>query len=113
MSGGHATASGIEFQCEVGAWLAAHILTSQPVRELGDAIPCSLQMEAMSPVDDIVVRASSGGAWFINVKVTVSVSTQSQSPLASVVDQFVRQWFEGVSDEPLFGASTPFETGWS
>lgn len=102
MSGGHATASGIEFQCEVGAWLAAHILTSQPVRELGDAIPCSLQMEAMSPVDDIVVRASSGGAWFINVKVTVSVSTQSQSPLASVVDQFVRQWLEGVSDGTTF-----------
>ena len=102
MSGGHATASGIEFQCEVGAWLAAHILASQPVRELGDAIPCSLQMEAMSPVDDIVVQASGGGVWFINVKVTVSVSTQSQSPLASVVDQFVRQWLEGVNDGTTF-----------
>lgn len=98
MSGGHATASGIEFQCEVGAWLAAHILTSQPVQELGYAPPCSLQMEAMSPVDDIVVQVSDGGVWFINVKTTVSISTQSQSPLSSVIDQFVRQWIEGVSD---------------
>jgi DNA replication protein DnaC len=102
MAGGHATASGIEFQCEVGAWLAAHVLTSQPIREFGNAIPCSLQMEAMSPVDDIVVQANDGGAWFINVKVAVSVSTQSQSPLSSVVDQFVRQWLEGVSEGASF-----------
>ncbi|MEO2219639.1 hypothetical protein ABGV49_21510 [Chromobacterium vaccinii] len=107
MSGGHATASGIEFQCEVGAWLAAHILTSQPVKEFGNSIPSSLQMEAISPVDDIVVQASDGGVWFINVKVAVSISTQSQSPLSSVIDQFVRQWLEGVCDGTAFRRFDP------
>jgi len=97
MSGGHATAGGIEYQGHVGAWIASHILTGEPLVELGNAIPRALQMEAMSPVDDIVVQADDGGVWYINVKSAVSTSTKSQSPLASVVDQFVRQWLEGVS----------------
>lgn len=97
MSGGHATAGGIEYQGQVGAWIASHILTGEPLVELGSAIPRVLQMEAMSPVDDIVVQADNGGVWYINVKSFVNASTKIQSPLASVVDQFVRQWLEGVS----------------
>lgn len=97
MSGGHATAGGIEYQGQVGAWIASHILTGEPVIEVGSSIPKALQMEATSPVDDIVVQASDGGVWYINVKSAVSTSTKSLSPLASVVDQFVRQWLEGAS----------------
>ena len=97
MSGGHATAAGIEYQGQVGAWIASHILTRQRLVDLGGAIPQALQMESMSPVDDIVVQANDGGVWYINVKGAVSTSTKSQSSLASVVDQFVRQWLEGVS----------------
>lgn len=96
MSGGHATTAGIEYQAQVGAWFASHILTSQAISEIGPSIPTSFQMESISPVDDIVVNAEFGGLWFINVKTDVSVSTQSKSTLSSVADQFVRQWIEGV-----------------
>jgi hypothetical protein len=96
MSGGHATSAGIEYQGQVGAWFASHILTSQAINEIGPGIPVSFQMESVSPVDDIVVRTDLDGHWFINVKTDVSVSTTSKSTLSSVIDQFVRQWIEGV-----------------
>lgn len=96
MAGGHATSSGIEYQSQVGAWFATHILTGQPINDIGPGIPTSIQMESISPVDDIVVNTDLGGHWFINVKTEVPVSTTSKSQLSSVIDQFVRQWIEGV-----------------
>ncbi len=97
MSGGHATTAGVRFQCEVGAWFAAHILAAQPISQLGPALPELLELEALSPVDDIVVHCKSGGVWYVNVKTEVTLSPSSKSQLSSVADQFVRQWLEGVS----------------
>lgn len=97
MSGGHATTAGVRYQCEVGAWFAAHILAEQSVGQLGTAMPESLELEALSPVDDIVVHCENGGVWYINVKTEVTLSPSLKSQLSSVADQFVRQWLEGVS----------------
>jgi DNA replication protein DnaC len=54
--------------------------------------PTSIELETAAPVDDILVGTSAGGFCFINVKRGVTTSTKSDSPLSSVIDQFVRLW---------------------
>lgn len=96
MAGGHATFAGIGFQNEVAAWAATHILVGRPIAEISsDAIPNSIQLESLTPVDDIVLTTCSGAIFYINVKSSVGVSSSANSPLSSVADQFVRQWLAG------------------
>lgn len=107
MAGGHATHAGIAFQNEVAAWVAVHILTAKPISTInGDtsAIPIRVQLEATSPVDDIVVFTKNGGRLFLNVKTAVSCSKETKSELSKVFDQFVRQWLLGIS-----GSNNPVE----
>jgi len=100
MAGGHATFAGIGFQNEVAAWAATHILVGRPIAEISsDAIPNSIQLESLTPVDDIVLTASCGAVFYINVKSNVGVSLSANSPLSSVVDQFVRQWLAGSASQ--------------
>lgn len=64
MAGGHATHAGIQFQNEVAAWMAVHILSSKPLTAINaseEALPTALFLETTSPVDDIVVHMSGGG----------------------------------------------------
>lgn len=96
MAGGHATTAGIKFQSEVGAWFAAHILCERSPLTIGDALPIAIKLEALSPVDDIVVLTTGDIGWYVNVKSEVAVSSLSNSPLSKVVDQFVRQVLYGV-----------------
>ena len=100
MAGGHATHAGIQFQNEVAAWMAVHILSSKPLTAINaseEALPTALFLETTSPVDDIVVHMSTGGRYFINVKTSVSSSNSPESELSKVFDQFVRQWLAGVN----------------
>lgn len=99
MAGGHATSSGVIFQNEVGAWIASLILTERATSNIGPRVPLNIQLEALTPVDDIVVSTRDFGRWFINVKTSVAVSERENSGLYSVFDQFVRQWLSGCSDE--------------
>lgn len=96
MAGGHATTAGIKFQCEVGAWFGAHILSERAPQGLDGSLPVALKLEALSPVDDIVVFTRDGAGWYVNVKSEVAVSSLSNSPLSKVIDQFVRQVLDGV-----------------
>ncbi len=105
MAGGHATTAGIKFQCEVGAWFAAHILCERSPLTIGDELPIAIKLEALSPVDDIVLLTAGGIGWYVNVKSEVAVSSLSNSPLSKVVDQFVRQVIYGVDTGD--GRSTP------
>jgi len=110
MAGGHATSSGVTFQHEVGAWMAALILTERAASNIGPGTPVRIQLEALSPVDDIVVQTNEGGFWFINVKTGVFNSTAADSELSSVFGQFVRQWREGCSDAAgVAGGTRPLD----
>jgi hypothetical protein len=94
MAGGHATQLGIQFQNEVSAVLATHVLAELPYLPFGlksDVVPVRLQPEALSPVDDLLVKNSDGGFCFLNIKRNVQISSRSDSDLSSVVEQFVRQ----------------------
>jgi hypothetical protein len=105
MAGGHATTAGIVFQSEVGAWFAAHILCERSPLNIGDTLPIAVKLEALSPVDDIVVLTTGDIGWYVNVKSEVAVSSLSNSPLSKVVDQFVRQVLYGV--DRVEDTSTP------
>jgi predicted AAA+ superfamily ATPase len=112
MAGGHATHAGIAFQNEVAAWVAVHILAVKPISCINgddEAIPTSFQLEATSPVDDIVVSTKNGGRLFLNVKTTVSSSRETKSELSKVFDQFVRQWLLGVSEPNFSGGLRRFD----
>lgn len=95
MAGGHATQSGIEFQGAAAAFIAAHVLAEEVPSAFdlpSDKVPEKLWLEAISPVDDIVVRTKDGGFAFINVKRGVEISADPKSAFGSVIDQFVRQF---------------------
>ncbi|WP_395402371.1 hypothetical protein ACHMW6_29560 [Pseudoduganella sp. UC29_106] len=96
MTGGHATTAGIKFQCEVGAWFGAHILSERAPLGLHGSLPVALKLEVLSPVDDIVVFTQDDANWYINVKAEVPVSSLSNSRFSMVIDQFVRQVLDGV-----------------
>src|SRR5262245_7442873 len=95
MTGGSATHAGIGFQDKVAGVLAVHILADTPVGFFGlpaNITPTSIELETNAPVDDILVPTSAGGFCFINVKKSVTLSKNPDSPLGSVLDQFVRLW---------------------
>lgn len=99
MAGGHSTARGIDFQAQVAAWFAAHLLAEIPLNELRGSIPkpVDIKLEADEPVDDLVVQTANGGLIFVNVKTSVDLSARQGSALESVFDQFVRQWLVTVA----------------
>lgn len=95
MAGGSATHAGIRFQDQVAGLLSVHVLADAPVDffELRAGVtPISIELETSAPVDDILAGTSATGFCFVNVKKGVTTSTKSDSPLASVIDQFVRLW---------------------
>lgn len=103
-SGGTATQSGILFQNRVAAWMATRILAEKDVSPLW-GLPSHitfefLRCETEQPVDDLMVGTSDSGHIFIQVKHRVNLESTADSPLASAIDQFVRQYLtyhDGVS----------------
>lgn len=93
--GGDATAKGIKFQADVGAYFATYMLASQIPHFLdldqGEKFT-TLQVESPEAVDDILIDTSSKRRCLVNVKTRVSVSSKSNSQWNSIVDQVVRQW---------------------
>ena len=57
-------------------------------------VPTGIHLETIASVDDILVSTSEEGLCFFNVKSTVHNSANPESPLGSILDQFVRLWLE-------------------
>ncbi|MFC5623644.1 hypothetical protein [Algoriphagus winogradskyi] len=97
---GRGTSAGVLFQAEVGAYAAALLITERPLSRLGDNLPgkpLKIFMESPTAVDDVNVITNKGLVYF-QAKTSLSLSDNPQSELGSVVDQFVRQYREGVHD---------------
>lgn len=97
---GRATSAGVLFQSEVGAYVAALLLTERPLSRLGGNLPgkpLKIFMEAPSAVDDVNVITDKG-LIYIQAKTNLSLSDNPSSELGSVFDQFVRQFRAGVPD---------------
>lgn len=94
--GGAAASRGFDFQHRVAALMAVRILAEShasppwglPATTTLDFLRC----ETEQPVDDLLVGTSAGGLVFIQTKRKVQLSADATSDLASVLDQFVRQF---------------------
>jgi hypothetical protein len=103
-AGGAATAAGMDFQHRVAAWLAVRILGEQCVAPLWgwhsqstlDFVRCGTEQ----PVDDIMVGESGGGIALIQVKHSVSLERNPDSPFGGTIDQLVRQFLRPNGTSP-------------
>lgn len=103
-SGGAAAAAGMDFQHRVAAWVATLILAEKDATPPWD-LPTGttlewFQCETEQAVDDLLVRTSAGGTVFGQIKRNLKLSRGENSDLASVLDQFVRQYVGDRSLDP-------------
>lgn len=106
-AGGIAEASGGYYQSKVATWVAVNILMGSKWVNLWD-LPISITLERVEcqvrqPVDDIMVSTSAYGYLFIQAKKRLKFENSPESEVASVVDQFVRQFLK--SNEMRFNKS--------
>ncbi|MFB3916145.1 MAG: AAA family ATPase [Terriglobales bacterium] len=91
--GGAATQGGINYQNRVAAWVCVHMMAERPSTPVGPVgAPVSIRFESAEPVDDLLVATADSSHSFGQAKRTISLSTTADSDLASVIDQFVRQY---------------------
>lgn len=93
---GRSTASGVAFQARVGAYVAALMLAERPLSSLAQALPGAptrILFETPAPVDDVLVETNVGEI-YVQAKNSISLSDKPDSELASVAQQFVRQYCE-------------------
>src|SRR5215510_15445105 len=95
-TGGAATAGGMNFQHRATAWVAVHILAekglSPPWGLPGEVTLEWVRCETEQPVDDLMVGTSHDGVILAQIKHTLQLSSRAGSPLASALDQCVRQY---------------------
>lgn len=106
--GGPAAQRGLAFQNRTAAWVAVQILGEQAVSPpWGLPVNTTLEFvlcETTEAVDDLLIGTSDDGHIFISVKRSLFLERGEHSDLASVVDQFVRQFHVGArvpsADDP-------------
>src|SRR5580693_7726300 len=107
--GGSATHAGTDYQNRVAAWVGVRILAEQdasPPWDLASSVILDLvRCETSEPVDDVLVGTSLKGHAFIQAKHKLDLGKTNDSELASVIDQFVRQYHE----HPAPGQKSPWD----
>ena len=101
-AGGAAMGAGAAYQARVSAWVAVRLLAEEdadPPFRLTAPV-ARIACEGSGPVDDLIVTTRAKGTAYVQAKRTVSLSHVRHSagrlvPLASAVDQFVRQFLLG------------------
>jgi len=93
-AGGRATEAGMDFQAEVGTWLAAHLLARMPVGGrfglANAALPVSLQLETGDGLDDIRLAQDDASLIDLQSKTNAGLSKSVESPLGKTISQLVR-----------------------
>lgn len=100
---GRGTAEGVVFQAEFGAAAAALLLAERAMSRLGTGLPgrpVRVLFETPTAVDDVLIETDVGIV-YVQAKRTISLSTKPDSELASVADQFVRQYRDGALEGGL------------
>jgi hypothetical protein len=94
--GGKAVHSGTDYQNRFAAWIAVRILAEQdaalPLDLPADVTLNSLRSETNQPIDDTLAETSAGGLLFFQAKHRIDLGKKSDSKVALVIDQFVRQF---------------------
>ena len=96
-AGGAAMGAGADYQARVTAWAAVRMLAEKDVEPpFGLNEPMvRIACESSEPVDDLIVATDAGCTAYVQAKRSVSLSTGRLEPLASAIDQFVRQFMLG------------------
>jgi len=93
-AGGRATEAGMDFQAEIGAWLAAHLLARLPVGGrfglANTALPVSLQLETGDGLDDIRLGQADDSRIDLQSKTSAGLTTTAKSPLGKTISQLAR-----------------------
>lgn len=93
-AGGRATEAGMDFQAEVGTWLAAHLLARMPVGGRfglsNDALPVSIQLETGDGLDDIRLSQDNAARIDFQSKTSAGLAASAKSPLGKTISQLVR-----------------------
>ncbi|WP_346363553.1 ATP-binding protein [Bosea sp. (in: a-proteobacteria)] len=97
-AGGQATEAGMDFQAEVGAWLAAHLLARLPVSGrfglANTALPVRLQLETGDGLDDIRLGQADDSRIDLQTKTSAGLTTSAKSPLGKTISQLARVFIE-------------------
>jgi len=97
-AGGRATEGGMDFQAEVGTWLAAHILARVPVGGrfglANVALPISLRLETGEGLDDIEFGQDDGSRIEFQSKTSAGLTQDPESPLGKTIAQLVSTMLE-------------------
>ena len=107
-AGGRATEAGMDFQAEVGTWLAAHLLARMPVGGrfglANAALPVSIQLETGDGLDDIRLEQDDSSRIDLQSKTRAGLDTSPESPLGKTISQLVRVMIDaraaGVAVDP-------------
>lgn len=93
-AGGRATEAGMDFQAEVGTWLAAHLLARMPVGGrfglANTALPISIHLETGDGLDDIRLNQDDDARIDLQSKTSAGLATSANSPLGKTIIQLVR-----------------------
>lgn len=93
-AGGRATEAGMDFQAEVGTWLAAHILARLPIGGRfglpNTQLPTTIRLETGEGLDDTLVTQDDGSRIDLQSKTTASLSQTSSSPLGKTIAQLAK-----------------------
>lgn len=93
-AGGRATESGMDFQAEVGTWLASHLLARMPVGGrfglANIALPTAIQLETGDGLDDIRLDQDDASRIDLQSKTSAGLAKSSKSPLGKTISQLVR-----------------------
>ena len=94
--GGAATQGGVNYQNRVAAWICVHILTERSASPIGPTdVPTYIRFESQEPIDDLLVGTAQSAHSFGQAKRTIGLLSTADSDLASVTDQFLRQYLSG------------------
>lgn len=92
-AGGRATEAGMDFQAEVGTWLAAHLLAQMPVGGrfglANTVLPASLQLETGDGLDDIRLDQEDANRIDLQSKTSAGLDTSPTSALGKTISQLV------------------------
>lgn len=107
-AGGRATEAGMDFQAQVGTWLAGHLLARMPVGGrfglANTALPVSIRLETGDGLDDIRLDLDDASRIDLQSKTSAGLATSPDSPLGKTIGQLVRVMTEaraaGVAVDP-------------
>ncbi|WP_136661408.1 hypothetical protein [Nitratireductor sp. XY-223] len=98
----------MDFQAEVGTWLAAHLLARMPVGGrfglANTALPVSIQLETGDGLDDIRLEQDDASRIDLQSKTSAGLARSPKSPLGKTISQLARLMIDardaGVAIDP-------------